>query len=249
MKLLRIIWAIFSWAILACFMMIHLIVAGIGMWFFKDKAWGNMKLSIPFINFGFFLTGIRVKVTGLENIPRDRHFVLMSNHQSLVDVLILLKVLPVRFSFIAKKQLQWVPILGWDMRLQGHFFIDRSNPRLASHQLQKIKLTVQKGRSLLFFPEGTRSPDGRLLPFKRGGFIIAQETGTPILPVCIKGANKIIKKKSFLVTPGTIHIAFGGLIKVSQSNPETEAGKRYSLELMELTSQKIQDLQNKLSEL
>jgi len=175
---------------------------------------------------------------GKENLPTTGPIIFMSNHQSLFDILILLTVIPIKFSFIAKKQLLNIPFLGWDIRLQGHFSIDRENPIVAARKLETIKSKVSKGRSLLLFPEGTRSADGSIKPFKRGGFLIAQETGTPIIPIYINGAAKIIRKKTLMVTPGEVQVHIGTLISVSVSTDKT-----YTQELMDKTRNQIINFQ------
>jgi len=241
-KLISLIFTIYAWLILSLFFGIHFIIAGIFMWFFKDPRWGNMRISVPLLRLGFALTGIKVMTEGLENIPKDRNFIIMSNHQSLLDILIFLLVIPVRFSFIAKKQLIKVPVLGWDIQLQGHFFINREHPRLASQQLDYIRHEVEHGRSLLLFPEGTRSPDGRIHPFKRGGFLIAQETGVWILPTYLDGTRNIIKKHTLLVLPGTIKVVFGPMIPIKKMDTESVEGRQYTAQILSQTEESIKKL-------
>lgn len=233
---------VYCWFLVVLFFISHFIVAGIFMWFFKDRHWGHMRITVPFIKFSFFITGIKVVVKGLENIPKDRNFIIMSNHQSLLDILVYLLVMPVRFSFIAKKQLWDVPILGWDIRLQGHFFIHREHPRKASQQLEAIQQEVEHGRSLLLFPEGTRSTDGRIHSFKRGGFLIAQETGVSILPVYLDGTRHIIQKNTLLTSPGTIQVIFGPLIPVQKTETESAEGRQYTVQILTKTEESIKEL-------
>ncbi len=203
------------------------------MWFFPDRQYAHFIIARPYIRLGFKICGIKVKVEGLRNIPKDKNFIIMSNHQSLLDIPILMLVIPRKFSFIAKKQLFRIPILGWDLKLQGHFGIDRENPRKAVRQMAHIKQEVQNGRSLLIFPEGTRTIDGSLHPFKRGGFTLAAETGTTILPVRLTDMHKIINKKSFKLTPGTVTIKFHKPIPI-QKLPKSQAKDR-AKNLMEET--------------
>ena len=128
--------------LLFIFMFIHLIVAPVGMWFYKDPFYGHMKLAVPFLKTLFKLTGIRLTVNGLENIPTDQHFLIVSNHQSLLDIFVYMIIIPRRISFIFKKELMKVPILNVSLLLQGHAILDRQNPRKAISQLKKVETFI-----------------------------------------------------------------------------------------------------------
>ncbi len=242
-KIFRIFYSVFFLLIVIVGFSIHFVVAGILMWFFKDPEYAHIKLTKPLIKLGFFLGLIKIKTTGLENLPQDGPYIIMSNHQSLLDVLVYLAVVPHKIGFIPKKELLNIPILGWDIILQGHFPIDRNNPRLAGKTLDRLKLELINGRVILFFPEGTRTKDGSLGEFKRGGFLTALETGIPIIPALIQGSLEINPKKKILLNPGEISVKFGKLIKVNKIEQDSkEQIKNNSLHLMQTVKNEIESL-------
>ena len=151
------------------------------------------------------LAGIRVEVQGRENIPAGRAVVYMPNHQSNCDPPALVSVLP-EVLVLPKKEVFRVPILGRAMRRRGFIPVDRKNRERAMHAVDEAVKALQAGNSFLVFPEGTRSPDGRLLPFKRGAFILAIRAQVPIIPVSISGASRIMRKGEWAIHPGTLRI-------------------------------------------
>lgn len=149
---------------------------------------------------------VRVRVTGREHAPRGRSNVFLVNHQGDYDILALYGFLGRQFRWVIKQELRKVPFLGWGCAAIGHIFVDRSNPRAAIASLEAAKPRLAGGVSVLFFPEGTRSPDGRLLPFKKGGFQMARQLELPIVPVSISGSARILPKACIFPRPGTIEI-------------------------------------------
>lgn len=154
-------------------------------------------------------SGIKVDVEGRDNIPMGRPVVFACNHASQFDILILYEALPVQFRFVAKKELFKIPFLGLAMRLAGHIPIDRSGGKAALRSLQEAVGGLKMGRSIIIFPEGTRSPDGRLGPFKTGGILIAVRAGCPIVPVAISGSHNVLPRGSLRVRPGRIKVTIG----------------------------------------
>jgi len=153
--------------------------------------------------------GIRVKVKYLHPVPTDRPVVFASNHASQMDILALYKALPVEFRFIVKKELFNIPLLGLAMRTAGYISIDRSGGRAAVSSIKMAARQLKEGASIVIFPEGTRSPDGRLRDFKEGGFMLAIKSGCPVVPVAIRGSSKVLKKGSLIAHPGTIEVILG----------------------------------------
>ena len=154
-------------------------------------------------------SGIKVDVEGRDNIPMGRPVVFACNHASQFDIPILYEALPVQFRFVAKKELFKIPFLGLAMRLAGHIPIDRSGGKAALRSLQEAVGGLKMGRSIIIFPEGTRSPDGRLGPFKTGGILIAVRAGCPIVPVAISGSHNVLPRGSLRVRPGRIKVTIG----------------------------------------
>lgn len=136
----------------------------------------------------------------------------MSNHLSSVDIWALLAVVPVRVRMIAKKQLGRIPLFGWAMRAGRFIFIDRTNAVAARRSIEEAKRRIRGGQSVLIFPEGTRSRDGILLPFKKGGFHLAIEAGVPVIPVALVGTRACMPRKSLLLRAGHVRVVVGAEI-------------------------------------
>jgi 1-acyl-sn-glycerol-3-phosphate acyltransferase len=142
---------------------------------------------------------IPVKIRGLENIDTGRSYIYMSNHQSNFDIPVLLSELPVQFRWLAKAELFRIPIFGRGMRGAGYISIDRSNRKSAFQSLTRAAESIRAGTSVLIFPEGTRSPDGRLQPFKKGGFMLAVDAGVPVVPIIVRGTFDIMAKSGWAI--------------------------------------------------
>ena len=127
------------------------------------------------------VSGIRVAVSGLERIDPARPYIFMSNHQSNFDIPVLLAHLPLQFRWLAKAELFKIPVFGRAMRGAGYISIDRADREAAFKSLGEAAETIRKGVAIMIFPEGTRSLDGTLKPFKKGGFVLAVDAGVPIL--------------------------------------------------------------------
>lgn len=147
---------------------------------------------------------IAVEPSGLEHVPPPP-FVYCSNHQSLLDVLVLGSVLPHDFKWAAKRSLLKIPFLGWHLKLAGHVPVERnSGARSAAEVIHRFEAVLRQGKPLLVFPEGTRSEDGIVRPFKTGGFYAAVRAGVPVVPVALEGAHKLMKKHAIDVGDGTL---------------------------------------------
>ena len=140
----------------------------------------------------------KVRVTGKENMDRSRAHVVVMNHQSLLDVLLSFRLFyPAKM--IGKKVLAFVPIIGWNLFLSGHVFVDRASRKSQFEAMRKMDQLLLSGDSLLIYPEGTRTKDGNIAEFKKGAFRSAVNTGTPIMPVLIDGAFQALPKSGFIV--------------------------------------------------
>ncbi len=165
-------------------------------------------------------TWVRVRVVGREHLHPGQSYVMLSNHQGAYDILALYGFLGREFRWVMKEELRKVPFLGWGCAAIGHIFIDRRNSARAIASLEAAKSHLVGGVSVLLFPEGTRSEDGRLLPFKKGGFAIARQLDLPILPVSITGSNEILPKACLFPRPGTVRVRFHPAI-VPSDFPDT----------------------------
>jgi len=160
------------------------------------------------------LAPIWVQINGREHLQPGQSYVLMSNHQSLYDVMAFYGHYWRQFRWVMKEQLRKVPGIGWYCSAGGHVFIDRSSQEKSLRSLQMAKQVLADGISVMFFPEGNRSNNGRMLPFKSGGFHVAQELGMPILPISISGSRHVLPKNSSRLLPGIIRIRFHPPIEV-----------------------------------
>jgi len=164
--------------------------------------------------------GVRLHVRSRAVLERGRPYVFMSNHLSLVDVWAVLIAVPVPLRFIAKKQLGAIPLFGWAMRAGRFIFIDRQNPVLARKSIEEAARRVRGGQSVVIFPEGTRSRDGRTGPFKKGGFHLAMSAGVDIVPVAIRGSREVMPRGSALIYPGDVSIEIDQPIPTAGLTPE-----------------------------
>jgi 1-acyl-sn-glycerol-3-phosphate acyltransferase len=156
-----------------------------------------------------FASRIKVTVNGLANIEPGQSYVYMSNHQSNFDIPVLLAHLPVQFRWLAKAELFKIPIFGRAMRGAGYVKIDRFNQESAFKSIKEAGSRMKNGVSVMIFPEGTRSRDGKIRPFKKGGFIMAVDSGAPIVPIILQGTWSIMEKSSLKIKTGevTLNIA------------------------------------------
>ena len=159
---------------------------------------------------------VKLVVEGAQRIQPPGPYLFLSNHQSQFDILAVVLAIPLQFRILAKKELFYIPVFGWVLKLSGFVGIDRSNREKAIQSLERAADKLRAGTSLLIYAEGTRSPDGALLPFKKGGFVLAIQAGMPILPIVIQGSREILPKGSLTIRPGTIRLTFGDPIDPSR---------------------------------
>jgi 1-acyl-sn-glycerol-3-phosphate acyltransferase len=149
---------------------------------------------------------VRVRVEGREHLRPGTSYVLLANHQGNYDILALYGFLGRQFRWVIKEELRKVPFLGWGCAAIGHIFVDRSDSRRALASLEAAKPRLAGGVSVVFFPEGTRSSDGTLGRFKKGGFVMARQLGLEIVPVAIAGSYAVLPKGCLFPQPGTLRV-------------------------------------------
>ena len=176
-------------------------------------------------------SGIRVRLTGLENIQPGTPYVLCVNHQSHMDIPIILAELPFQFRFTPKKELFRYPFLGWHLRRSGHVPIDRENPHAAVKSLREAANVISRGTSVVIFPEGGTSRDGSIQPFKRGGFMLAAESGAAVVPVTIRGSRRVLVPKTYHIRSGAVEVIVGEPIP-SQGVSTSELANRVREEIL-----------------
>ncbi|NVL89839.1 MAG: 1-acyl-sn-glycerol-3-phosphate acyltransferase [Desulfobacterales bacterium] len=170
-----------------------------------------------------FVSRVKVSVQGLEHIDNGASYVYMANHQSMFDILALLGYLPVQFRWLAKMELFRIPVFGYSMARAGYISIDRSNRKSAYKSLQAAAQKIAHGVSVVIFPEGTRSLDGRIKPFKGGGFYLAIRAGRPIVPVVICGSHHVMPKGTLCIRRGQIIISVNPPIETAPYNSNTKS--------------------------
>lgn len=176
------------------------------------------KMWAPVI---LWLLGVKVRVSGEENIDDEIPSIFVANHASLLDIPVCVMSIPVKLNFIAKKEIKKTPVVGWYVSATGQIFIDRTNKQQAKRSLEKAAMRIQEGKHVLSYAEGTRSKDGEVKLFRRGAFTIAKTGDIPIVPVAVKGAYECLPSGSFKVKRGTIHVMIGRAFKPSDFPDDT----------------------------
>lgn len=183
---------------------------------FHARLWARVAL---------LMAAVRVTVHGKEYLP-DGPVIFMSNHQSSFDILALLAAMPCRFYWIAKKELFEIPIFGTSMRRGGYIPLDRGDGRKALRSMDNAAVIIKSGKSVVMFPEGTRSKVTEMLPFKRGGFILARKASVPVIPITINGSGKVNPAGKLALYRGQISITLHPPIAIAPEAPKNEAELR-----------------------
>lgn len=185
------------------------------------------------------LAGVRVKVEGIENIHPEQTYIFAGNHCSQYDIFSFQGFFPHDFRWIAKKELFRIPLFGQAMHRVGYIPIDRSHGRQAMKSLDEAAKRIASGSSVLIFPEGTRSADGKLQEFKTGAVLLAIKAGVPIVPLGFNGSYNVLPKGSFLPRGGTIVIRIGEPIVTSHY--KTADKQKLAMELHASVAQLVDD--------
>jgi len=201
-----------------------------------DKSGNNShKISSLWCRLLCKLNGVKLEIVGQENILTDKPQIFVSNHQGYFDIFALSGYLPVQIRWVAKSSLFKIPFVGWAMSASGYIPVERDDRKKSYEAFNKTIEKIKAGSSIIIFPEGTRSQDGRIGPFKKGSNLIASRSKSPMVPVTLIGSGDIIKKGSAVVTPG--------LVKVIISPPvEPNNNKKENEEILESIRRTIMDL-------
>ncbi|MBI5599272.1 MAG: 1-acyl-sn-glycerol-3-phosphate acyltransferase [Deltaproteobacteria bacterium] len=168
-----------------------------------------------------FLSGVHLEVKGIENIPLHGPLIFAANHRGAFDIPVLQARLPVQFRWVAKRGLFKIPFVGWAMSMAGYIGIDTVNASSAMKSIERAADRIQAGTSVVIFPEGTRNEAPALLPFKRGGFLLAVKSGVPVVPVSIEGTDRVMKRGSLFISSAEVRVRIGRPIKTKGAD---EAG-------------------------
>lgn len=177
------------------------------------KNWGKHILLI---------SGIKSKIIGKEKLNDGESYIFCVNHSSMMDIPILLASIKHNFRIIYKKELDKIPIFGWGLNLSPFIAIKRSNARDSMAGIEEAIESIRSGESVVIFPEGTRSDDGKLGEFKRGAFMLASRSGKKIVPVTVIGSAKVLPNKKFLVKSGIVDIIISDPIEYHGSSKVDE---------------------------
>ena len=176
-----------------------------------ERAWARALLVV---------SGVRVRVEGLEKIKNDGSYIFVSNHLSYMDTPVVLANIPARFRFLAKKGLFQIPFLGWHLGRAGHIRVPRGDARAAVKTMHLAAQIVRdEGISLLVFPEGGRSHDGTLGPFKEGAALLGIQSGVPLVPMCLVGTREVLPFGSGVICSGTVTMRIGDPIPTIEASP------------------------------
>lgn len=198
----------YKWIIVIPFLFINTMILGVlsiftGLLFKQDAVhyialfWSKLCCAIVPLN---------ITIKGKKNYNRNRSYVVVANHQSMADIPAIHGHIGLNIKWIMKKELEKIPVFGFACKQLGCIYVDRSDHDAAMKSMEKAKKSLSKKACVLFFAEGTRSRDGKIMPFKKGAFRFAGETNLPILPVTIKNSINILPSDSLDLTPGSIEI-------------------------------------------
>jgi len=167
-----------------------------------------------------WFAGAHMDVRGHEHLDPTKSYVFVSNHESLLDTVVAFYAVPLNIRFVAKREVAFIPFIGWYVWAMGFIFVDRKNHARAMASMKRAGEIVREGANVMFFAEGTRSRDGVVQPFKKGAFHLAVEAGVEVVPFAISGARDVLPCDGFRVRPGTVHVRFGAPISSSDTSPD-----------------------------
>jgi 1-acyl-sn-glycerol-3-phosphate acyltransferase len=208
-KIFIFLYQFYKWLFLLPFFLINSVFFGIIaviLSLFVNQKIGSFVGGVVWANLNCILTPAFIKIKGREHIRKHQSYVIIANHQSAYDILVLYARLGIDFKWVMKKEIRKIPGIGFGSMAVGHIFIDRSSTKAALASINAAKSKIKNGTSVVFFPEGTRSRVHEMLPFKKGAFRFAFDLNLPILPVTINGTKAILPSGSTRLLPGKVEI-------------------------------------------
>ena len=193
-------------------------------------------------------TGVRVEVSGLDRLVPGATYVFVSNHQSMYDIPVIFRWLPYQLRVIAKQSLGSVPFVGWHLRRTGHVLVNRGRPD-RSGILRQWRRLVEQHLSLVIFPEGTRSADGRVAPFKAGSFLLAIEAGLPVVPLSVAGSRFVMRKGELTTRPGFAQLTIHAPIDTRDGtwSPTPDDARRLAAQAQQVVGEAVERIERERS--
>jgi 1-acyl-sn-glycerol-3-phosphate acyltransferase len=207
-RILKWLYQPYKWLVVIPFMVIITLVLGlicvfVGAFFSQDAA---NALAVLWSRLACGIVPVKVKLTGTKNYTPGRSYVVVANHQSMVDIPVIHGFIGLHIKWVMKQELRKIPVLGIACHYLGCIFVDRSHHQAAIASIRKARKRISSKASVLFFAEGTRSRNGQVQPFKKGAFVFARETGLPVLPVTIRHSREVLPPDSLDLVPGLVEI-------------------------------------------
>ncbi len=200
------------------------------------------KSSLAIVKWGLkvigFISGVKLEVNGIDNVPDDQAVLFVGNHISFFDIIVTYPLMKRPTGYIAKKEIKKVPFLSWWMYFVNCIFLDRKDPRQGLKSVLEASEKIKNGTSIFLFPEGTRSKDGKLAEFKDGGFKIATKAKAPIVPIGIQGTSDILENHFPIIKSGKVIVNFGKPVYTS------EMSKAEQKSLPDLVREQVKELSN-----
>lgn len=204
---MRVIYGIYQWLIAAPLFVVATFIAAavtvVGCTLGSSRFWGYWPPHY-WSRFCCILAGVRVKVKGRENIDKNTSYVFTANHQGAFDIWSIYGYLNHNFKWLMKKELENIFMVGWACKCAGSVFVDDSSVSSIRHTIEESEKQLRDGMSLVIFPEGSRTWDGKMIPFKRGAFMLAGEFKLPVVPITIDGSFKAMPRYTYMIHPTTI---------------------------------------------
>lgn len=222
-KVLWILYQPYKWLFLFPFMLLNSLIFGflaVLLSLLINQKTGSFVGGVLWARLNTFFTPAWVRVRGKSNIVKKQSYVLIANHQSVYDIFALYGHLGIDFKWVMKKEIKKYPGVGFGSQAVGHIFIDRSSSAEAIKTINDAKQKIKGGTSVFFFPEGTRSKNGQMLPFKKGAFRLAFDLNLPILPITINGSDKVLPTNTANLFPGKIEIIIHPAIDIHDYGEE-----------------------------
>ena len=223
-KILIVLYQFYKWLFVLPFFLVNSVFFGILaviISLLTTQKIGHFLAGVVWANLNCILTPVIVKVKGRENIKSKQSYVIVVNHQSAYDILVLYARLGIDFKWVMKKEIKKIPGVGFGSQAVGHIFIDRSSTKAAIETINSAKSRIKDGTSVVIFPEGTRSRTHEMLPFKKGAFWFAFDLNLPVLPVTINGTREILPSGTMNLLPGKAEIIIHPAIDIKDYSRET----------------------------